>query len=224
MIRFRIAVVRSIQYGTVSDKIAWVIERTMLPWSVKLSTPTRGEKWINAAFKALARGGVEEVRVEVLAKDLGVTKGGFYRAYSDRRALLNALLERWRVGRITAIEAHTRGAGGGPTERLRELIRLYSESVNPEGMAIELAIRQWARSDRSAALAVADVDAARLKNVAAVYASLGLDHQTAEARAFLFYSFIFGQSLLASELGAAKRAKWLKICSAMLTDGAGTQT
>jgi hypothetical protein len=51
---------------------------------------------------------------------------------------------------------------------LRELIRLYAEFVNREGMAIELAIRQWARADRSAALAVADVDAARLKNVASL--------------------------------------------------------
>jgi AcrR family transcriptional regulator len=65
-----------------------------------------------------------------------VTKGGFYRAYSDRRALLNALLERWRVGPIAAIEAHTRRGGAGGSERLRELIRLYSEFVNPEGMAI----------------------------------------------------------------------------------------
>ena len=50
-------------------------------------------KWIEAALAALARGGIEQVRVEVLAKDLGVTKGGFYRRFADRRALLAAILE-----------------------------------------------------------------------------------------------------------------------------------
>ena len=33
--------------------------------------------------------GVEGVRVEVLAKNLGVTKGGFYRRFRDRAALLD---------------------------------------------------------------------------------------------------------------------------------------
>jgi len=37
------------------------------------------EVWIKAGFAELARSGVEGVRVEVLAKNLGVTKGGFYR-------------------------------------------------------------------------------------------------------------------------------------------------
>ncbi len=43
------------------------------------------------------------------------------------------------------------------------LVKLYSERVNAQGMAIELAIRQWARSDTAAAAAVAQVDAERLQ-------------------------------------------------------------
>jgi AcrR family transcriptional regulator len=185
-----------------------------------VSDSTRHRKWIEAGFKALAKGGVEEVRIEVLAKDLGVTKGGFYRAYPDRRALLNALLDAWRDGRIAAIEAHTRLGAALGRERLMDLIRLYSEKVNPEGMAIELAIRQWARADHSAARAVADVDEARLENVTEVYISMGLNRQAAEAQAFLLYSFIFGQSLLIPGLGDLKRSKWLKACASVLADGA----
>ena len=37
----------------------------------------RNEAWIAAGFAEIARAGVEGVRVEVLAKNLGVTKGGF---------------------------------------------------------------------------------------------------------------------------------------------------
>ena len=40
---------------------------------------------------------------------LGVTKGGFYRRFKDRRALLDALLETWSAGRIAAHPA-TNGA------------------------------------------------------------------------------------------------------------------
>ncbi len=52
------------------------------------------------------------------------------------------------------------------------------------------------RSDEAAAEAVAHVDVARLKNVGQLYRSTGLSAERADAQAFLFYCFIFGQSLL----------------------------
>ena len=98
------------------------------------------------------------------------------------------------------------------------MIRLYSERVNPEGMAIELAIRQWARSDAAAAAAVARVDATRLKTVAQLYGKLGLAAADAEARAVLLYSFIFGQSLLFLDQAPLKRAGLIAACAEALTE------
>ncbi len=167
----------------------------------------KGDAWIEAGFAELARSGVEGVRVEVLAKNLGVTKGGFYRRFRDRAALLAAMLQSWREGRIAAIEQQASLAGSSARERLKALIRLYSERMNTEGMAIELAIRQWARSDAAAAEAVAGVDAARLKNVTQLYCASGLTAEAAEAQAFLFYCFVFGQSLLFLDCSQRKRAQ-----------------
>ncbi len=168
---------------------------------------TRVETWIEAGFEEIARSGVEGVRVEVLAKNLGVTKGGFYRRFRDRAALLEAMLLNWSEGRIAAIEKQTSLDGASARERLRALIALYSERMNTEGMGIELAIRQWARSDEVAAGAVATVDAARLKNVGQLYRATGLPGEEADAQAFLFYCFIFGQSLLFLERGPRRRAQ-----------------
>ena len=170
-------------------------------------TEGKGDNWIEAGFAELARSGIEGVRVEVLAKNLGVTKGGFYRRFRDRAALLDGMLQSWRSGRIAAIEKQTSFDGATARERLRALVRLYSERMNTEGMSVELAIRQWARSDEDAACAVASVDAARLKNVGHLYRATGLPPDQADAQAFLFYCFIFGQSLLFLEQGSRKRAQ-----------------
>ena len=170
-------------------------------------TETRTDIWIEAGFAEIARSGVEGVRVEVLAKNLGVTKGGFYRRFRDRAALLETMLQDWSAGRIAAIEKQTSLDGASARERLRALIALYSERMNTEGMAVELAIRQWARSDEAAAAAVAGVDAARLQNVGQLYRATGLRDEHADAQAFLFYCFIFGQSLLFLERGPRKRAQ-----------------
>ena len=176
------------------------------------------DMWVEAALKEIGRGGVERVRVEVLAERLGITKGGFYRRFKDRRALLDALLETWTRGRIAAIEKQTELGNEDARDRLKSLIRLYSERLNPEGIAIELAIRQWARSDAAAVAAVASVDAARLNNVAQLYRKLGLATEDAQARAVLLYSFIFGQSLLFLEQAPRKRASLMAACADVLTD------
>src|SRR5258707_8038554 len=65
------------------------------------------------------------------------------------------MLQNWREGRIAAIEKQTSLDGTNARERLKALIAPYSERMNTEGMGIELAMRQWARSDELAATAVA---------------------------------------------------------------------
>jgi AcrR family transcriptional regulator len=181
-------------------------------------TEVDSDSWIEAGFKELASSGVNGVRVEILAKNLGVTKGGFYRRFRDRAALLEGILQSWSAGRIAAIEQQTSLDGATARDRLRALIRLYSERMNTEGMAIELAIRQWARSDRAAAGAAASVDAARLKNVGHLYRATGLSAEAADAQAFLFYCFVFGQSLLFLERGPRKRAQLIARSAGKLLD------
>ena len=181
-------------------------------------TEGTGEVWIAAGFAEIARSGVEGVRVEVLAKNLGVTKGGFYRRFKDRAALLSDMLAGWSVGRIAAIEQQASLDGETARDRLKALILLYSERTNTEGMAIELAIRQWARSDPAAAEAVGQVDAARLKNVGRLYRAVGLEADDADAQAFLFYCFVFGQSLLVLDRGQRRRAQLIAKSAEKLLD------
>lgn len=175
-------------------------------------------RWIEAGLAELAEGGIDRVRVEVVAERLGVTKGGFYRRFKDRRALLDAMLDTWCQGRIAAINQQLALGDATPGERLRAVIKLYSERINAQGMAIELAIRHWARTDKTAGEVVARVDAERLARVQSLYARMGLAAEDARARAVLFYSFIFGQSLLFLDQPPRKRASLIAACSDALTE------
>ena len=60
--------------------------------------------WIEAAIEVLADQGVAGLRVEVLAKNFGVTNGSFYWHFNDRQDLLNAVLQEWKEGRLRDIE------------------------------------------------------------------------------------------------------------------------
>jgi AcrR family transcriptional regulator len=182
-------------------------------------TRTEGsDMWIEAGLKELGRSGIDGVRVEVLAEKLGITKGGFYRRFKDRRALLEAMLETWMRGRIAAVQEHAARGGANPRDRIESIIRIYSTRVNPEGIAIELAIRQWGRSDAAAAAAILSVDAARVKVAEKIYREMGLTARKARARALLLYSFAFGQSLILLAQTSQERASLAAACAEVLME------
>jgi len=157
------------------------------------------DAWIAAAFDALAEGGIDAVRVEPLAKALDITKGSFYWHFADRRALVEAMLASWASGRIAAIRAQAPDRGV-PADALLELADLYTHRANVRGLSIELAIRSLARSDEQAARAVRNVDRERLRQVGQLFARMGWPAADAQARAILFYSYLFGQSLLDAQV------------------------
>lgn len=181
-----------------------------------MSGPEGSQDWIEAGFDALAEGGVDRVRVEVLAQALGVTKGGFYRRFRDRPALLQAMLETWSEGRIAVIRQQTALGGARPDEKLRSLVHLFAARLNARGLSIELAVRQWARADAQAAAAVSRVDAVRLEAVTELYVQLGHGPDAARARGLILYAFIFGQGLLLPDLSASERDTLMAACAEAL--------
>lgn len=61
------------------------------------STRLSREDWLKAARLALLHKGPEGVRIEPLARELGVTKGSFYWHFTDRNDLLEGLLKEWEA-------------------------------------------------------------------------------------------------------------------------------
>ncbi len=155
------------------------------------------KEWIEAAIEMLADQGVEGVRVEVLAKNFGVTKGSFYWHFKDRQDLFNAVLQTWKDGRIRDINKQTSGAGGREREQLRHVIDVYSANRNRKGIWIELAVREWARRDPQAARIVEEVDTWRLECTRKLFVASGLSDDDAKSRSLLLYAYVFGQSLMA---------------------------
>lgn len=152
--------------------------------------------WIQTALDTLADEGVTGVRVEVLAKRLHVTKGSFYWHFKDRQALLDAVLEQWKIGRIRDIEKTTSVTAGNERQQLHYAIEVYGASRNRKGMSIELAIRDWARHDSRAAAVVEAVDLYRLECTRKLFVESGMSDAEAKSRSLLLYACVFGLSLM----------------------------
>ncbi|MEQ8697918.1 MAG: TetR/AcrR family transcriptional regulator [Bauldia litoralis] len=150
--------------------------------------------WIDAAIEVMAEHGVDAVKVEPLARRLGVTKGSFYWHFKDRSALLSALLDHWEDARTAATIGVVDSVGGGPAEKMRKLFEVSVADM--ESLRIEMAVRDWARNDQRAHIAVRAVDARRSVYAEQFFQQLGFSHSEARARGTLFQGLILSEALL----------------------------
>lgn len=147
--------------------------------------------WTAVALEALAQNGIDGVRVELLAKQLSVTKGSFYWHFKDRDALHESMLNHWRRKATLSLIERLDKAGTLPEARLRQLLKLPLLGARSAKAAdVELAIRLWGRRDARAQAALEEVDSLRLRYIAKLLSECGLDAEEAEARSILAYCYL----------------------------------
>ena len=164
------------------------------------------ERWTEAATEVLVDQGIDHVRVDVLARQLNVTRGSFYWHFKDREDLLRSVLQAWRARATEQLTARLERAHDDPREQLRDLLSLPFRGRSAVRAArIELAIRAWARRDAMARAFVDESDTARIGYIAQVFSALGFGIAEARARAQLLYSYEVAASLLSPQGSEAQR-------------------
>ncbi len=176
----------------------------------KVRTP-RGA-WVDAALQALAAGGPDAVRVEALAVRLGVSKGGFYWHFTDRRALLEEMLDTWEKVVVEDVIARVESQPGDPRTKLQRLFELASSlASSPDGLAVELALRDWARRDSGVAERVRLVDNRRMEYMRSLFGQFCADEDDVEVRSMLAFSLFIGSHFIAAQHGEKTRSEVLQL-------------
>lgn len=174
-------------------------------------TRTPRSSWIEEGLRALGEGGPEAVRIESLARALGVSKGGFYWHFDDRGALLGELLDAWERKMVDDVIERVEREGGDARVKLWQLFALASTSETRSLMKIELAVRDWARHDKGVASRLRRVDNRRMDYMRLLFAGFCADEKDVEARCMLAFSLFIGSNFIAAEHGALSRAEVLEL-------------
>jgi AcrR family transcriptional regulator len=176
-----------------------------------MAPPTRTSRaaWIERGLRALATGGgPDAVRVETLAKSLGVTRGGFYGQFKDRGALLEAMLDSWERAATDEVLEQVERRGGDARAKVR---RAGALTFSDELLPIDLAIRDWARHDPAVAARLRRVDNRRMEYLRALFGSF-CDHEAEiEGRAVLAFSLAIGYHFIAADRGGRRRRDALEL-------------
>lgn len=143
------------------------------------------ERWIEVARSTLIREGISGVKINRLAKTLGVTRGGFYWWFKNPAELYDALLNDWQMTNTAPLLAAL-SAPGEPGQRLWSVFRLWLDErdFNPD---YDTAVRAWSRVSRKVAKAVHQVDDQRIDAFRRLYMDAGNAEQEAFVRARITY-------------------------------------
>ena len=177
-------------------------------------TRTPRGRWVEEGRRALAGGGPDAVRIEVLAQALGVTKGGFYWHFADRDALLGEVLDAWERANLEGVIERVERDGGDARTRLRRLFALAFSGT--EALRTDLAVRDWARRDPAVAERVRRVDNRRLEYLRSLFGAWVQDEAEVEARGLLALSLWIGNHFIAADHGAHSRGAVLERAARLL--------
>jgi AcrR family transcriptional regulator len=176
-------------------------------------TRTPRSRWVEEGLRALAAGGPDAVRVEVLAQALGVTKGGFYGHFADRDALLAEMLDSWERRSTDEVLERVERQGGDVRARLR---RAGALTFSSELLPIDLAIRDWARRDPAVAERLRRVDNRRMDYLRLLFGAICPDQDEVEARSMLAFALVIGHHFMAADHGARSHAAVLELAARWL--------
>jgi AcrR family transcriptional regulator len=153
------------------------------------------ESWLDAARRALVDEGIDAVKVDRLAKGLGVSRGGFYHHFVDRDDLLLRLIETWRAN-VVFVPDEPEPAN--PRAALRAIEALVDHLLREDGYdpRFDLAVRSWAHADARAASAVRVADAQRIATLTGIFRGLGCEDGEAAVRSRVFYFHQIGYYLI----------------------------
>jgi AcrR family transcriptional regulator len=131
--------------------------------------PLHPNDWILAGFARLSAQGIDAVRVEVLARDLAVSKGSFYWHFHDREDLLAKMLSRWEADETEWLEQVTANSSSVAAR----WAQFVERSSNVEIGRLEVAIRAWARRDHAVAARTSAIEKGKAQFIAGILRDIG---------------------------------------------------
>ena len=149
------------------------------------------EDWITGAWEMLGDAGLDGVRVEPLARRLGVTKGSFYWHFRDRQELLDVLLDLWFS--IWDDQMSPDIDGDGTAEE--RIWALFESVIRRTTRGQTVSLRLLSHKDPEIARRIDERDAQRLAFLMQRLEEIGFSREEARVRGQVYQAIMTGEFL-----------------------------
>ena len=167
------------------------------------------EQWLSKALELFAVHGADGLRVELLARSLGIAKSGFYCHFSGRDDLLAEILDYWCHEYTEVITENALLKASGPRERIYlAMVMVFEQNLTEYDAAIDL----WSRTDKAVARKRKQAIDKRLAFFRDAFGELGFKGDDLEMRTQVCAVFQMGErQLLGADSKAAEKMRELRL-------------
>ena len=171
------------------------------------------DAWLDRALDVLRDEGIQGVRVERLARDLGVTKGSFYWHFKNLDDLRQSILDYWKECYNDTIIENRDFLDAEPAAGLLAAVTKVREG----GLdAYEIAFRSWADHDPRADEVVRSVYEKRTKFMRSFFTRLGFRGSEAEIRARIILCYLSWEPSMYPDESETRRINLLQLLHELL--------
>ena len=170
--------------------------------------------WFEVALRVLGDEGVEAVRIERLAQELGIARSGFYWHFKNREDLRNQLLDYWAHEYTEILSDNPDLLELDPVSRLTHIAEIVLEH---DLSGYDRSFRTWASFDPEVARRFRKVILMRLDYIRAAFTELGFEGEELEMRTRVFVGYEMAQPTLFGHTSKKKLQELIPTRIAMIT-------
>lgn len=161
------------------------------------TTPGRStrEDWLKLALQTLIRDGIDRVKIQIMAKQLNVSRSSFYWFFRSPQDLNEQMLDHWLTKNTGPIIQRALR----PAQTICEaILNVFECWVNEDlfDPHLDVAVRLWARRAPEVLKVVAGADQQRLDALTGMFQRHGFSEEDALVRARVLYFTQIGQYTL----------------------------
>ena len=145
------------------------------------------DDWLKMALQMFASSGEGGLRVEKLARELGIAKSGFYFHFKDRDDLLQQMLDYWSYEYTEVVTKNSLLLMAPPEQRL---LMIATHVFQQNLTEFDAAMTVWSKKDKTIGRKVSQVIRMRHNFAKQIFQELGFDEEEVELRSRLFLGYI----------------------------------
>lgn len=142
--------------------------------------------WLTLAIRTLVEDGIDEVKIQVMARKLDVSRSSFYWFFKSLQDLHDQLLQNWLQNNTNPIIERANRPAATINRAILNVFECWADErlFDPK---LDMAVRLWARRQPSVREVVDEADRQRLEAITAMYRRYGYDEEIASIRARVLY-------------------------------------